>query len=117
VQVGLPVPVPVVGGRLPTFAPFFVPLFFETRQPLNRENETPAPSPSLNSITPTSSLPPASATKLPTIIPKKNSVEANDARDSNIVANAESATSSASASYVSLRQALLVGMAVAIFCV
>ena len=105
VQIGLPVPVPVLGGRLPTFAPFFVPLFFETRQPLNRDDDTPAPSPLLSSVAPTIPSPPAtpiaegskiSPTKAPTAIPKKTSPDADDTRESVVVTNAEGATSSAS---------------------
>lgn len=125
IQLGLPVPVPVMGGRLPTFAPFFVPLIFETRLPLNMDY-TPAPSPTLESISPTISLPPAASsvaegseppppTKAPSKVPKKTSPEANDKRESKI-ANAEAATSSAS--YVSLRQPFFVCIAVlALFCV
>jgi hypothetical protein len=109
-----------MGGRLPTFAPFFVPLFFETRLPLNMDY-TPAPSPTLESTAPTISSPPASSvtkgsqqppTKAPSNVPKKNSP---DKRESTI-ANTEAATSSAS--YVSLRQPFFVCIAVvALFCV
>ena len=63
IQIELPalVPVPVIlGGILPTFAPFFVPsLFFETRQQLNRQDwdeiSSPMPSPPLlKTLLPTS---------------------------------------------------------------
>eukprot|EP00956_Cyclotella_meneghiniana_P014022 scaffold20758_cov74-Cyclotella_meneghiniana.AAC.5 len=120
IELPVPVPVPVLGGRLPTFAPFFVPLFFETRQPLNRQDgdEMSSPAPTV----------PLMKTLLPTLVTLesdddddaiktladetvKTAVENEDTRESSIVtanANAESNSSSSLRQASSIRCALIV---------
>ena len=119
--------VPILGGRLPTFAPFFVPLFFETRQPFNRQEEdgSPAPSPlTLTTMTPTLLLEKdddgttATASTMSINETAKIAVESEDTRESSIVtanANAQLRSSSPSLNHSSsLRHALSVCASVAV---
>ena len=86
IQIGLPVPITVLGGRLPTFPPFFVPLFFKTRERLNQQEEdgSPAPSPLLMTLIMPTLLfgkddgTTASASKTPINETSKTAVESED---------------------------------------
>ncbi|KAL7483435.1 hypothetical protein ACHAW6_009081 [Cyclotella cf. meneghiniana] len=124
-QTSVSVLVPATDGRLPTFSPFFVPLFFETRQPLS--DDSPAPSPALTTYAPTVSPPPEGAkgseqtqSKSPSSTPKKqdpktpSTVESQESSrsESSTVANAEASSSSSLRHRGTLRQSLFTCVAV-----
>ena len=133
----VPIPVPILGGGLPTFAPFFVPLFFETRQPEVARSEvsappTPTAAPRDKTSLPTSSLPPDAGattitkgsesppTKSPASTsepPKKDDTEESDYSDqeSTTMANVQAATSSAPDRSSFLRQSLFAMAAIIFF--